>query len=156
MLTLRSTLEVRTVPERVMEWLLLFVPPDVFELLLQRLGFDAKLYALAACIVGMLVLLAALGAFILVPAQQYLAYRLGASQLYLIGYSAVFLGVMLLLPRGIIPSLADRLDSFERTVIARALAEAGGNIADAARRLHTDRPNLYRRMKRLGINATRV
>ena len=53
-------------------------------------------------------------------------------------------------------SLTDKLDSFERTVIARALAEAGGNIADAARRLHTDRPNLYRRMKRLGINASRV
>ena len=32
-----------------------------------------------------------LGAFILVPAQQYLAYRLGASELYLVGYSAVFL-----------------------------------------------------------------
>jgi two-component system nitrogen regulation response regulator NtrX len=53
-------------------------------------------------------------------------------------------------------SLTDKLDSFERTVIARALAEAGGNVADAARRLQTDRPNLYRRMKRLGINATRV
>ncbi len=53
-------------------------------------------------------------------------------------------------------SLADKLEAFERTVIARALAEAGGNIADAARRLQTDRPNLYRRMKRLGINATRV
>ena len=53
-------------------------------------------------------------------------------------------------------SLADKLDTFERTVIARALAEAGGNVADAARRLQTDRPNLYRRMKRLGINATRV
>ena len=51
----------------------------------------------------------ALGAFILVPAQQYLAYRLGASELYLVGYSAVFLLVMLLLPRGILPSLADRL-----------------------------------------------
>jgi two-component system nitrogen regulation response regulator NtrX len=53
-------------------------------------------------------------------------------------------------------SLAERLDSFERTVIARALAEAGGNVADAARRLQTDRPNLYRRMKRLGISASRV
>ncbi len=53
-------------------------------------------------------------------------------------------------------SLADRLDSFERSVIARALAESGGNVADAARRLHTDRPNLYRRMKRLGIIADRV
>jgi two-component system nitrogen regulation response regulator NtrX len=53
-------------------------------------------------------------------------------------------------------SLADRLDSFERSVIARALAESGGNVADAARRLQTDRPNLYRRMKRLGITANRV
>ena len=53
-------------------------------------------------------------------------------------------------------SLADRLDTFERSVIARALAEAGGNVADAARRLQTDRPNLYRRMKRLGIIADRV
>ena len=53
-------------------------------------------------------------------------------------------------------SLADRLDTFERSVIARALAESGGNVADAARRLHTDRPNLYRRMKRLGIIADRV
>jgi transcriptional regulator with GAF, ATPase, and Fis domain len=53
-------------------------------------------------------------------------------------------------------SLAERLDTFERSVIARALAESGGNVADAARRLHTDRPNLYRRMKRLGIIADRV
>jgi transcriptional regulator with GAF, ATPase, and Fis domain len=58
-------------------------------------------------------------------------------------------------PTGLV-SLAEKLDSFERTVIARALAEAGGNVADAARRLQTDRPNLYRRMKRLGINASRV
>jgi two-component system nitrogen regulation response regulator NtrX len=53
-------------------------------------------------------------------------------------------------------SLAARLDTFERSVIARALADSGGNVADAARRLQTDRPNLYRRMKRLGITATRV
>jgi branched-chain amino acid transport system permease protein len=50
-----------------------------------------------------------LGAFILVPAQQYLDYRLGASQLYLVGYSAIFLVVMLFLPRGILPSISDRL-----------------------------------------------
>jgi branched-chain amino acid transport system permease protein len=48
-----------------------------------------------------------LGALILVPAQQYLAYSQGASQLYLIGYSAVFLVIMLLMPRGIIPSVRD-------------------------------------------------
>ncbi len=51
----------------------------------------------------------ALGAAILVPAQQYLAYRLGASQLYLVGYASVFLVVMLVLPRGIIPSIGDRI-----------------------------------------------
>jgi branched-chain amino acid transport system permease protein len=50
-----------------------------------------------------------LGAFILEPAQQYFAYKLGGSQLYLIAYAAAFLVIMLLLPRGIVPSLADRL-----------------------------------------------
>jgi branched-chain amino acid transport system permease protein len=51
----------------------------------------------------------ALGAFILVPVQQYLAYKLGASQLYLVGYASVFLVIMLLVPRGILPSIEDRL-----------------------------------------------
>jgi two-component system nitrogen regulation response regulator NtrX len=48
-------------------------------------------------------------------------------------------------------SLSETLDEYERMLITRALSVAGGNVADAARRLHTDRPNLYRRMKRLGI-----
>jgi branched-chain amino acid transport system permease protein len=48
-----------------------------------------------------------LGAFVLVPAQQYLLTRLGASELYLVGYSAIFMVILLLLPRGIIPSLRD-------------------------------------------------
>jgi branched-chain amino acid transport system permease protein len=51
----------------------------------------------------------ALGAAIVVPAQQYLAYRLGANQFYLVGYAGLFLAIMLALPRGIIPSLSDRL-----------------------------------------------
>jgi DNA-binding NtrC family response regulator len=48
-------------------------------------------------------------------------------------------------------SLTDTLDDYERVLITRALSVAAGNIAEAARRLQTDRPNLYRRMKRLGI-----
>lgn len=52
----------------------------------------------------------AIGAFVLVPAQQYLLTRLGASELYLVGYSAVFIVVLLVLPRGILPSLHDALE----------------------------------------------
>jgi two-component system nitrogen regulation response regulator NtrX len=52
---------------------------------------------------------------------------------------------------GLDNSLNTMLDDYERVLIARALSAAGGNVAEAARRLQTDRPNLYRRMKRLGI-----
>jgi branched-chain amino acid transport system permease protein len=50
-----------------------------------------------------------LGAFILESGQQYLAYRLGGSQFYLIAYALVFLLTMRLLPRGVLPTVADRL-----------------------------------------------
>jgi two-component system, NtrC family, nitrogen regulation response regulator NtrX len=50
--------------------------------------------------------------------------------------------------------LADALDDYERRLIQRAIDAARGNIAEAARRLQTDRPNLYRRMKRLGIGQS--
>jgi two-component system nitrogen regulation response regulator NtrX len=48
-------------------------------------------------------------------------------------------------------SLNGLLDEYERQLITRALVLSHGNIAEAARRLKTDRPNLYRRMKRLGV-----
>lgn len=44
------------------------------------------------------------GALLIAPAQQYLAFRFGASHLYLIAYAAVFLLVIYLLPNGIVPS----------------------------------------------------
>src|ERR1700737_3113172 len=50
-----------------------------------------------------------LGALILEPAQLSLAYNFGASRLYLVLYAAVFLLVILLLPRGIVPSVTDLL-----------------------------------------------
>jgi DNA-binding NtrC family response regulator len=55
------------------------------------------------------------------------------------------------MPDGV--SLAKVLDDYERRLIQRAIETARGNIAEAARRLQTDRPNLYRRMKRLGLGA---
>ena len=48
-----------------------------------------------------------LGALILEPAQLSLAYHYGASRLYLVLYASVFLLVILLMPRGIIPSVRD-------------------------------------------------
>jgi two-component system nitrogen regulation response regulator NtrX len=51
-------------------------------------------------------------------------------------------------------SLTDALDDYERELIGAALKTADGNVAEAARLLVTDRANLYRRMKRLGL-ATR-
>lgn len=62
-----------------------------------------------------------LGAFILELSQQYLAYRLGGSQFYLIAYASVFLIVMLLMPRGIVPSVQDQLRRKRR----RRVVDAG-------------------------------
>jgi two-component system nitrogen regulation response regulator NtrX len=50
--------------------------------------------------------------------------------------------------------LSEALDDFERGMITAAMAQAEGNIAEAARVLRTDRANLYRRMRRLGIEKT--
>jgi DNA-binding NtrC family response regulator len=45
------------------------------------------------------------------------------------------------------------VDDFERTLLTEALAECGGNVAAAARRLGSDRGHVYRRMKALGVIA---
>ena len=50
--------------------------------------------------------------------------------------------------------LSEALDDFERSMISAAMAQAEGNVAEAARVLKTDRANLYRRMRRLGIEKS--
>jgi two-component system nitrogen regulation response regulator NtrX len=53
--------------------------------------------------------------------------------------------------RGGNASLTTSLDNHERALIQSALQDANGVVAEAARMLQTDRANLYRRMKRLGL-----
>ena len=50
-----------------------------------------------------------LGALVLESLQQYFTVESGASQVYLIIYGGLFLAVILLLPRGIIPSVEELL-----------------------------------------------
>jgi branched-chain amino acid transport system permease protein len=64
-----------------------------------------------------------LGAIILEGGQQTLAYNLGGSQFYLVAYALIFLVIMLLLPRGILPTLQDKVRMRSR---ARRVDAAGG------------------------------
>jgi two-component system nitrogen regulation response regulator NtrX len=54
-------------------------------------------------------------------------------------------------PTDMSAGLSEILDAQERRLIQNALDQSKGNVAEAARTLKTDRPNLYRRMKRLGL-----
>jgi two-component system nitrogen regulation response regulator NtrX len=49
-------------------------------------------------------------------------------------------------------ALTTALEAFEAELIRSSLERANGKVADAARHLRTDRANLYRRMRRLGID----
>jgi branched-chain amino acid transport system permease protein len=60
-----------------------------------------------------------IGAFVLVPTQQWALATYGATRLYLIAYAGVFVIVLLLLPRGIVPSLADLIRRWKFRAPAR-------------------------------------
>jgi branched-chain amino acid transport system permease protein len=68
-----------------------------------------------------------LGALLLESTQQYFALQLVSSGYYLIAYGALFLVVMLLLPRGIIPTLSDRWAKFQVNRLQRQL-ESGAIV----------------------------
>ena len=63
-----------------------------------------------------------LGALVLESLQQYFTVQYGASQAYLIIYGALFLVVVLLLPRGVIPSLEELIGRWRAR---SALTDAG-------------------------------
>jgi DMSO/TMAO reductase YedYZ molybdopterin-dependent catalytic subunit len=57
--------QVRSLPERLLEWMLLFVPLDMFGAALGTFGFEAKKYALYAAVLVSLAVLTAGGALVL-------------------------------------------------------------------------------------------
>jgi DMSO/TMAO reductase YedYZ molybdopterin-dependent catalytic subunit len=59
--TLREMWQIRTLPERVMEWVLLFIPLELFERGLQQFGPMAKEYALLGNMIGMALTLMLIG-----------------------------------------------------------------------------------------------
>lgn len=60
-----------------------------------------------------------LGALILESTQQYFTLQFVSPGYYLIAYGGLFLIVILLLPRGIIPTLADRWNKYQSTRFQR-------------------------------------
>jgi branched-chain amino acid transport system permease protein len=68
-----------------------------------------------------------LGAVVLETAQQVLAYQFGGSQIYLVAYAGVFLLVMLVLPRGILPTVTDRLRQRRRRTSAAAASRSAAH-----------------------------
>jgi DMSO/TMAO reductase YedYZ molybdopterin-dependent catalytic subunit len=74
----RNVWQIRTLPERVMEWLLLFVPLDLFERGIGQFGGEAKELALVGTVVGMAVLLVLIGTLALWRGASAVAlYALG-------------------------------------------------------------------------------
>jgi branched-chain amino acid transport system permease protein len=70
-----------------------------------------------------------IGAVLLERAQLEFAYRFGASRLYLVLFSAVFLVVILILPRGIVPSVADLVRRWRRPAASDATTPAEQRVA---------------------------
>ena len=115
MLLLRSTIGVRSIPERLLEWLLLFVPPGLFEAVLLRFGFDAKRYGLDAAI---LLVLGGLG---------WLGYRALSRGLSLPSLAALGVGIWLLIMLFIMPLTSAGL--FASALVEGASAAVLGYLA---------------------------
>jgi len=99
-LFLRTTVQVRSAPERILEWLLIYVPPDLFEANLLRFGVDAKRYALWVTSIALFVALIVVGTMALArrwPADVLLGLGVGL-------WLAVMLVVMPLSGAGIFAS----------------------------------------------------
>jgi branched-chain amino acid transport system permease protein len=70
-----------------------------------------------------------LGALVLESLQQYLTQSVSGNGTYLIAYGVLFLAVILVMPRGVVPSLSGWLASRRVKAGRSAAAERDGNVA---------------------------
>ncbi|MFN8523991.1 MAG: molybdopterin-dependent oxidoreductase [Chloroflexota bacterium] len=89
MFVARALSQIRTLPERVMEWALLFISPDTFEAGIQRFGQDAKYYGLYVAVAGTALILLAIGTAALRRAPTPLWLLVTAPLLYLVAMGVV-------------------------------------------------------------------
>jgi DMSO/TMAO reductase YedYZ molybdopterin-dependent catalytic subunit len=89
MFWLRFAYQIRTLPERVMEWVLLFVSPRTLEQGISQFGASAKVYALYLAVAGMAAILLALGVALLRSVRSPWALAAAGPALYLVAMGVV-------------------------------------------------------------------
>jgi DMSO/TMAO reductase YedYZ molybdopterin-dependent catalytic subunit len=140
---LRGVLAVRTVPERIMEWVLIFIPIELFGYVIQRFGFDAKRYALYGTTAGMLIALALLGGLALKQRWSLTAILALALTLWIVVMVVImpltdagFFAIALVdgTAAAVVGHLAVALSYGGALILAQALfsGEAGGSVAERA------------------------
>jgi branched-chain amino acid transport system permease protein len=72
-----------------------------------------------------------IGAVILESSHQVLAYQFGNSMFYLVAYALVFIVIIRLLPRGIVPTIQEKLRLRRRRLEVDATKDASGLVPDA-------------------------
>jgi branched-chain amino acid transport system permease protein len=90
-----------------------------------------------------------LGALLLEPTQQYFTLVFSQNSYYLLIYGALFLVVILLLPRGIIPTLRERWGKYRATRGQRGEPEEGEIVAELTQLGGDESGNV---VKKEGIN----
>ncbi|MBA2448255.1 MAG: hypothetical protein H0V51_09550, partial [Chloroflexi bacterium] len=85
----RNAFQIRTLPERVMEWVLLFVSPDTLEAGISQFRFQAKVYALYVAVAGMAAILLVVGTLLLARASSPWAIWAVGPLLYLAAMGAI-------------------------------------------------------------------
>src|SRR5262249_6010791 len=74
-----NTFQIRTLPERAMEYALRYVPPEQFEAAVTRFGTQAKVYALYGAVVVLALVLLGLGAAALRSRSPSATWAVGAA-----------------------------------------------------------------------------